>query len=35
MLSLDVMDFLCDWLVDHIQGSDRLYAGQLQAAGVN
>lgn len=25
MLSLDVMDFLSDWLVKHIQGTDRTY----------
>lgn len=35
MLSLDVMDFLCEWLVDHIQGSDRHYATHLRAAGVS
>jgi hemerythrin len=26
MLTLDVMDFLGEWLVDHIQGSDAAYA---------
>lgn len=26
MLTLDIMDFLGDWLVDHIQGSDAAYA---------
>jgi hemerythrin-like metal-binding protein len=26
MLTLDVMDFVSDWLVDHIQGSDASYA---------
>jgi len=26
MLTLDVMDFLGDWLVDHIQGTDVSYA---------
>jgi len=35
MLSLDVMDFLCDWLVDHIKGSDKLYAAELRAQGVS
>lgn len=26
MLSLDVMDFLAEWLVEHIQGTDMSYA---------
>lgn len=26
MMTLDVMDFLGDWLVDHIQGSDASYS---------
>ena len=34
-LSLDVMDFLGQWLVTHIQGSDREYGPFLNQRGVN
>jgi hemerythrin len=33
MLTLDVMDFLGDWLVEHIQGSDASYAPYLSREG--
>jgi len=33
MLTLDVMSFLGDWLVEHIQGSDASYAPFLHAEG--
>lgn len=33
-LTLDLMDFLSTWLVDHIKGSDRAYAPFLNAQGV-
>ncbi len=33
-LSLDVMNFLKRWLVDHIQGSDRKYGPFLNAKGI-
>lgn len=32
MLTLDVMDFLGDWLINHIQGSDAAYAPFLEGA---
>ncbi|MCW2276165.1 bacteriohemerythrin [Rhodoblastus acidophilus] len=31
-LSLEVMNFLKNWLIDHIQGSDRKYVAYLNAA---
>jgi hemerythrin len=34
MLTLDVMSFLGDWLVEHIQGSDASYAPFLNREGV-
>jgi hemerythrin len=34
MLTLDVMSFLGDWLVEHIQGSDASYAPCLRAEGL-
>lgn len=34
-LSLDVMDFLGQWLVEHIQGSDKEYGPFLNERGVN
>lgn len=33
LLTLDVMSFLGDWLVEHIQGSDASYAPYLRAEG--
>lgn len=33
MLTLDVMSFLGDWLVDHIQGSDASYVPFLHSEG--
>ncbi len=35
MLTLDVMSFLGEWLVDHIQGSDASYAPFLHHEGVS
>jgi len=34
-LSLDVMHFLKDWLVNHIQGSDQKYRPHLNAKGIH
>jgi len=34
MLTLDVMSFLGDWLVEHIQGSDASYAPFLHPEGI-
>jgi len=34
-LTLDVMDFLRDWLTNHIQGSDKKYGPHLNAKGVH
>ena len=34
-LSLQVMNFLKDWLLKHIQGSDKKYAPFLNAKGVH
>lgn len=33
-LTIPVMNFLKDWLTNHIQGSDRRYAPHLSAKGV-
>ena len=33
-LSLEVMNFLKNWLVKHIQGSDKKYAPHLNAKGI-
>lgn len=33
-LSLEVMNFLKNWLVKHIQGSDKKYAPYLNAKGI-
>ncbi|MFA5845056.1 MAG: bacteriohemerythrin [Coriobacteriia bacterium] len=33
-LSMDVMDFLSEWLVEHIQGSDRAFGPFLNQHGV-
>lgn len=35
MLSLDVMDFLSDWLVDHIQVMDKAFGRYLNEHGVH
>ena len=35
MLTLDVMDFLGDWLVDHIRGRDASYAPYLHREGIS
>lgn len=34
MLSIDVMDFLSTWLVEHIKGSDRTFGPFLNERGV-
>src|SRR5208282_2513037 len=34
-LSLDVMQFLKNWLVSHIQGSDQKYRPHLNAKGIH
>lgn len=34
-LSLEVMNFLKNWLVTHIQGSDQKYTAHLNAKGVH
>jgi hemerythrin len=34
-LSIDVMNFLRDWLVKHIQGSDQKYRPHLNAKGIH
>src|ERR1039458_6546454 len=34
-LSLDVMQFLKNWLVNHIQGSDQKYRPHLNAKGIH
>jgi len=34
VVSLDVMNFLKDWLVRHIKGTDRLYSDFLNSEGV-
>ncbi len=33
-LSISVLDFLCDWLRQHIQQSDKKFAQELNALGV-
>jgi len=33
-ISLDVMEFLRRWLIDHICGVDKQYTAHLKAAGV-
>lgn len=35
VLTLDVMNFLRDWLHDHIIGSDKLFGPYLNSKGVN
>ena len=34
MLSMEVMAFLKDWLIEHIMGTDRKYVDTFKAAGV-
>ena len=34
-LTIDVLKFLSDWLVNHINGSDRKYAPFLKARGID
>lgn len=34
-ITIDVLEFLKTWLVDHIAGSDRAYGEYLSAKGVN
>ncbi len=34
-LSLEVMNFLKNWLVNHIQGSDKKYAPHLNSKGIH
>jgi hemerythrin len=34
-LSLNIMNFLKDWLIEHIQGSDRNYKAHLNAMGIH
>jgi len=33
-MTVEVMDFLANWLINHIQGSDKKYAPFLNAQGV-
>lgn len=33
--ALEVMNYMYGWLVHHIQGSDKLYAPHLNAAGIH
>ncbi len=33
-LSVDILNFLRDWLVEHIEGSDRDYVPHLRSSGV-
>ena len=35
MLSIDVIDFLKEWLVTHIQGSDKKYSSFFNKKGLN
>ena len=34
MMSVDIMNFLTEWLVKHIQGSDRLYVSLFHEKGL-
>ena len=34
VITLDVMNFLRDWLQDHILGSDKLYSNYLNSKGI-
>ncbi len=34
MLSMQVMDFLKNWLINHIQGTDKKYGPHLNSAGI-
>ncbi len=34
-LSIEIMNFLSDWLIKHIQGSDKQYGPFLKAHGLN
>ena len=35
VLSIEVMDFLKKWLVDHIQGTDKKYGPHLNGKGIH
>lgn len=35
MIGVDVMKFLTDWLVNHIQGDDKQYSGLFKQKGIN
>ncbi len=35
LLSLEIMQFLKSWLVNHIKGSDKAYSPYLKSKGVN
>jgi hemerythrin-like metal-binding protein len=35
LMSMEVMDFLKDWLVNHIQGADKQYSAPMQHAGIH
>jgi len=35
VLSLEVMNFLKDWLMNHIQGSDKKYGPYLNSHGIH
>ncbi|MCX8119175.1 MAG: bacteriohemerythrin [Desulfobacterota bacterium] len=34
-LSIQVMNFLCDWVQNHIKGSDRRYGPFLKSKGIS